>query len=110
MLIKNLVQAWFSGWRELFFYDSIPGYRTRRWLERQRLDCRAFWRLFGFAWFRCGVLSLVVVQLLVLSLAWHWDLVGWRRDLLRMAPGLFVLPWLAAARRIAIERILQNLK
>ncbi len=110
MLMKSLVRAWFSGWRDLFFYDSIPGYRARRWLERKRLDCTAFWHLFGCAWFRRGVLLLVIVQLLVLSLAWHWDLAGWCRDLLRMAPGLFVLPCFATARRVAIERILQNPK
>ena len=108
MRIQRVVKAWLAGWYELLNYGSIPGYETYGWLERKRLDHVALWYLFGLARFRCAALSLIAVQLLVLSLTWHWDLYGWRRDLLRAAPALFVLPWFAVARRVAIESILRE--
>jgi len=108
MFIKRVARSWLIGWHDLFFYGSIRGYETFGWLERKRLDHAAFWHLLGASRFRCCILLLVLVQLLVLSLAWHWDLVGWRRDLLRAAPVLFVLPWLATARKVAVESILQH--
>jgi hypothetical protein len=107
MLIRRVVQTWLTGWRDLFFYGSVPGYELLGWLERKRLDHVALWHLFGSPRFRCATLSLVAVQLLVLSLTWRWDLDGWRRDLLRAAPILFVLPWLATARKVAIESMLR---
>ncbi len=108
MYIKKVVQTWLTGWRDLFFYDSVPVYEMRGWLDRKRLDHVALWHLFGLVRFRCAVLSLVAVQLLVLSLSWHWDLEGWRRDLLRTAPMLFVLPWFATARKVAVESMLRK--
>jgi hypothetical protein len=102
------VQTWLIGWRDLFFYGSVAGYEACGWLERKRLDHVALWRLFGSSRFRCAVLLLVAIQLLVLSLAWHWDLGGWRRDLLRAAPALFVLPWSATARKNAVESMLHD--
>jgi hypothetical protein len=108
MRIQRVVKAWLAGWRDLFYYGSIPGYETYGWLERKRLDHVALWYLFGLARFRCAALSLIAVQLLVLSLTWRWDLYGWRRDLLRAVPALFVLPWFASARRFAIESMLRD--
>jgi len=108
MRIQRVVKAWLAGWRDLFYYGSVPGYETYGWPERKRLDHVALWHLFGLARFRCAVLALIAVQLLVLSLTWHWDLYGWRRDLLRAAPALFVLPWFATARRFAIESMLRD--
>ena len=108
MRIQRVVKVWLAGWYELLNYGSIPGYETYGWLERKRLDHVALWYLFGLARFRCAALSLIAVQLLVLSLTWHWDLYGWRRDLLRAAPALVVLPWCASARRFAIESMLRN--
>jgi hypothetical protein len=108
MCIRRVAKAWLAGWPGLFYYGSIPGYETHGWLERKRLDHVALWYLLGLPQFRCAVLSLIAVQLLVLSLAWHWDLYGWRRDLLRASPALFVLPWFASARRFAIVKMLRK--
>ncbi len=108
MCIQRVVQTWLVGWRDLFFYGSVPGYETRGWLARKRLDHVALWSLFGSPRVRCAALLLVAVQLLVLSLAWHLDLDGWRRDLLRCAPTLLVMPWFATARKVAIESILRK--
>ena len=108
MVIQRAVRAWLSGWKCLVHYRSIPGYEARGWLARKHLDHRALCYLFGLTGFRCAAWSLFAVQLVVLSLTWHWDLVGWRRDLLRAAPALFALPWFAGARRFAIESILRD--
>ena len=108
MLIKRVVRSWLKGWHDLLFYGSIPGYESRGWLARKRLDHVALWRLFASVRFRSAVLLLVAVQLLVLSLAWHWDLDGWRRDLLRAAPALLVLPWFATARKEAVRKMLRE--
>ena len=108
MFIKRVAQTWIAGWRDLFFYTSVPGYKSLGWLERKRLDHAAFWSLFSVPRVRCAALLLVVVQLLVLSVAWHWDLDGWRRDLLRATPALFVLPWFATARKVAVELIIRE--
>ena len=96
------------GWRDLIYYGSVAGYEARGWWERKCLDHTALWTLFGTSRFRCFALLLIAVQLLVLSLAWHWDLNGWRRDLFRVAPALFVLPWFATARKVAIAALLQK--
>ena len=109
IFIKRVALAWLIGWCDLFFYGSVPGYETRGWLERKRLDHIALCSLFSASDARCAALLLTAVQILVLSLAWHFDLDGWRRDLLRATPALFVLPWFATARKVAIESILQNL-
>ncbi len=106
MFIRRVVITWLAGWRDLFLYRLIPGYEARGWLVRKRLDHQALWALFRSTRFRCAVLSLVAVQLLALSLAWHWDLDGWHRDLLRAAPALMVLPWFATARKSAISSLL----
>jgi len=103
MFIQRVVQTWLIGWRDLFFYGSVPGYETHGWLARKRLDHVALWSVISSPRVRCAALLLVAVQLLVLSL-----LDGWRRDLLRCAPTLFVLPWFATARKVAIESILRK--
>ncbi len=108
MILSRAAKTWARGWHDLVRFGAIPGYKARSWLERKRLDFAAFWYLLGSVRFRCAVLSLVGVQLLVLSLAWHWDLAGWRRDLLRVAPALLTLPWLATARRVVIESLLRH--
>jgi len=108
MLIKKVLRTWLIGWCDLFHYGSVAGYEGCGWLARKRLDHAALWALFHSAGFRCAVLSLVAVQILVLSLAWHWDLDGWRRDLLRAAPALLVLPWFATARKVMIKSLLPN--
>jgi len=108
MLIKTVIRTWLIGWRDLFRYGSVAGYAGRGWLARKRLDHAALWTLLQSRGFRCAAWSLVAVQLLVLSLAWQWDLDGWHRDLLRAAPALLVLPWVATARKVAIESLLRN--
>jgi len=102
MCIERVVRTWLVGWRDLFRYRLVPGYETCGWLERKRFDHQALRVLFRSLRFRCALLLLIAVQLLVLSLAWHWDLAGWRRDLLRAAPALMVLPWFATARKLAV--------
>jgi hypothetical protein len=109
MLIRKVVRAWLGGWYDLISYGSVSGYAACGWLERKRLDHAALWTLFCLTRFRCVVLLLIAVQLIVLSLAWSWDLDGWRRDLFRAAPALLALPWLMTARKSAIKSILQKL-
>ncbi|MDP6413835.1 MAG: hypothetical protein QGG54_02165 [Gammaproteobacteria bacterium] len=100
------MQTWLNGWCDLVYYDQIPGYKACGWLVRKRLDHAAFVALFHSARFRCAVLLLIAIQIIVLSLAWQWDLAGWRRDLFRAAPALVVLPWLATARKIVLGALL----
>jgi len=102
------VRTWLAGWRDLVNHGSVTGYQRLGWLDRKRLDHAALRVLCGSARFRCAALLLVAVQILVLSLAWHWDLVGWRRDLLRALPALFVLPWFMVARKKTIEILLRE--
>lgn len=108
MRVKKVIRAWLTGWRDLLYYGSIAGYQELRWLARKRLDHAALWVLCRSRGFRCAVLLLIVVQLLVLSFAWHWDLDGWRRDILRALPALLVLPLLATARKGAIGSLLRH--
>ncbi len=105
MFMKRVAQTWLVGWRDLYFYQAVPGYESLGWLQRKRLDHAAFLALFGLPRARCAALLLAIVQLLVLSLAWHWDLDGWHRDLLRALPALFVLPWFATARKVMVESL-----
>ena len=109
MLIRKVLRAWLVGWYDLISYSSVSGYETCGWLERKRLDHAALWTLFCSTRFRRAALLLIAVQLIVLSLAWSWDLDGWRRDLFRAAPTLLVLPWFMTARKGAIKSILQKL-
>jgi len=109
MLIRKVVRAWLVGWYDLISYGSVSDYEARGWLERKRLDHAALLALFCSTRFRHAALLLIAVQLIVLSLAWNWDLDGWRRDLFRVAPALLGLPWLMTARKGAIKSILQNL-
>jgi hypothetical protein len=108
MLIRKVVRAWLVGWYDLISYGSVSGYEACGWLERKCLDHAALWALFRSTRFRRVVLLLIAVQLLVLSLAWRWDLDGWRRDIFRAAPALLVLPWFMTARKGAIKSILQQ--
>ncbi len=100
------MQSWLSGWRDFFNFASVSGYRDCEWLERKRIDHIALWLLLGSSQFRCAVLLLIAVQILVMSAAWHFDLGGWPRDLLRCAPALLAVPWFAAARKAAVEVLL----
>ncbi len=106
MFILRLARTWLIGWQDLLRFGSIPGYSDRAWFKRKRIDLAALWHLLATARFRSAVLLLVATQIIVLCITWQWDLEGWRRDLLRAAPGLFVLPWFATARRITIESML----
>jgi len=87
--------------------EAMARYRDLGWIARRRVDARVVGRLLRSARFRRAGLVLVSVQLLVLGCAWHWDLTGWRRDLMRAAPALLAVPWGAAVRRRAIASILQ---
>ena len=100
---------WLNGCCDLIYYNLVPGYQTCGWLERKRLDHAAFMSLFRSSRFRSSLLLLVAVQMVVLSFVWHWDLAGWRRDLLRAAPGLIVLPWFATARKNALGALLGDI-
>ena len=77
-------------------------------MTRLRIAACALIRLPADARCRAAMLVLIAVQLLVMSMAWRMDLGGWQRDLLRMGPGLLVLPWLATARYVAIRAWLQQ--
>lgn len=87
--------------------EAMAQYRGLGWIARRRIDGLVIVRMLGSARIRSAGLLLLVVQLLVLSCAWRWDLSGWQRDLLRSAPALLVLPAGMAARRRMIEAILR---
>lgn len=108
MGIQRVVRTWLTGWLDLIHYRSIPGYATFGWFERKRTDLAALCFLFRLTRFRCAALLLLAVQLIALSLTWHWDLDGWSRDLLRVMPVLMVIPWFASARRFAVVSLLRD--
>jgi len=108
MRLPSVARSWIGGCRCLAAYDNIPGYRRLRWLERKRLDCQAIAMLPRSRSFWRGVVWIGVANLAMHSLAWHLDLVGAARDLLRALPFLLVFPWLASARLACMRTLLRN--
>jgi len=108
MRLHNLVTRWLDGCRCLAAYDKIPGYRQLPWLERKCLECHAATMLLRSPWFWRGLFWVGVANVAMQSLAWHLDLVGAARDLLRALPLLLAFPWLASARRVRIQALLRN--
>jgi len=108
MRFQDIARSWLDGCRLLAAYDKIPGYRRMRWLERKRLDCQAVAMLLRSPLFWRSAFWIGVANLAIHSLAWHLDLAGAARDLLRAMPLLLAFPWLMSARRDRIRRLLRN--
>ena len=108
MRLRDVATSWLDGCRYLAAYDKIPGYRGLPWLARRRLDHQAVAKLLRSPLFWRAAFSIGVVNVAMHVLAWHLDLAGAARDLLRALPFLIALPWLAFVRRGFIEALLRN--
>lgn len=108
MRLRNVATSWLDGCRYLAAYDKIPGYRRLPWLARKRLDHQAVAMLLRSPLFWRAVFAIGGANVAMHVLAWHLDLNGAARDLLRALPLLVAFPWLVFARRGFIEALLRN--
>jgi hypothetical protein len=106
MTYRNAIPNWLVAWREIAGYDDVPGYRQLPWLQRKKLDHVVLWRGFWSEGFWRAFFVVLTLVVLALIICWHWDLAGWRRDLLRCCPPLGAIPWLAAARKRHLRALL----
>ena len=104
--VRKSTCTWKDGCRYLLTYDRIPGYTRMPWIERKRIDHQAACALLFTSAFRRAVFWVGVMTVLMHVLAWHLDLQGAMRDMLRASPLLFSFPWVASARRRKILALL----
>ncbi|MBT8440909.1 MAG: hypothetical protein KJO76_00880 [Gammaproteobacteria bacterium] len=97
--MRDMIGDWLSGCRYLLTYDNLPGYRRLSWRDRKRVDIAATFTLLRSRTFLRGALCVAIAVAIAHILTWRYDMYGARRDLLRVAPILLSLPWLATARR-----------
>lgn len=107
MSMRDIIASWMSGCRYLLTYDNLPGYRRLSWPDRKRVDIAAAFTLFRSRAFLRGAFYTSVAVVVAYVVTWRYDMHGAGRDLLRVAPILFSLPWIATARRKHILSILR---
>jgi hypothetical protein len=90
---------WRAGWRDLVGHRDVRGYRDLPAWRRSRLDQRAAWRAARTRGFWRALFLLAALATLARIAAWEFDLEGWRREALAVAPALVVAPWMARGRR-----------
>jgi hypothetical protein len=105
--MRDIIASWVSGCRYLLTYDNLPGYRRLSWLDRKRVDIAAAFILFRSRAFLRGAFYTSVAMVVAYVVTWRYDMYGAGRDLLRVAPILLSLPWIATARRKHILSILR---
>jgi hypothetical protein len=105
--MRDIIASWVSGCRYLLTYDNLPGYRRLSWLDRKRVDIAVVFTLLRSRVFLRGVFYIGVATVVAYVVTWSYDMHGAGRDLLRVAPILFSLPWIATARRKYVASILR---
>lgn len=107
MRLRDIIGGWLSGCRYLLTYDNLPGYGRLSWLDRKRVDIAAAFTLLRSREFQRGVFCVSVATVVAHLFTWRHDMHGAGRDLLRVAPILLSLPWIATARRNCVLSILR---
>ena len=105
--MRDIIAGWTSGCRYLLTYDNLPGYRRLSWLDRKRVDIVVVVTLLRSRAFLRGAFCIGVATVVAYIVTWRCDMYGAGRDLLRVAPILFSLPWIAMARRKYVASILR---
>ena len=97
-----------TGVRAFFFHRDIDGYRRLSFLQRKRLDMLAMRHGLATAGFWKAVLIVCALLLALETVLLTFDVQDWRADLARFLPLAIVAPWVAAARRRLITRLLDR--
>lgn len=105
-LQRRLLAAVLEGAGAVFGHANLPGYSLLRWYDRCILNIRALWAFVCSQEFPRLLLWLSAWLLASHLLGWSFDLRGPRAAVLPLLGLLWVLPWIAAARRRAIARLL----
>ena len=91
---------------EILQHHNVPGYDLLPWLVRMRLNLVALGHFVGSLECLRLVLCLTVWLLAGFNLVWVNDLRGWHVSLPLLLASSWVWPWLAAARRRWLHRLM----
>jgi hypothetical protein len=86
-------------WRDVMLPAELPGYRMLPVLTRWRLNCRTLWCFLRSAESLFMALCMIAWLLGSSILIWNFDLSGPVAALLPSLAVLWLLPWVASARR-----------
>ena len=104
--MPDIVTAWLQGCRDLLRHSQLPGYAMLPRRTRLDLNVRA---LLAFLWSAEALRLIGYLSVWLLAsqvLIWEKDLFGPIAAALPMSAALWLWPWLAAARRRHIARLL----
>ena len=104
--IAEQAKCFVVGWRLFLFHHDVQGYHTLPWWLRLQVNALAARR--GLASLDCwvGALWVLALALLLEIGVYEFELIGWRRDLLRSTVMLWALPRVSLARNRLICAVL----
>ena len=101
-------RRWWHGWAALARRDDLAPYRALGWRVRVALDLRAGARAIAMRSSFRVVSIYLCLECLAQICIWRHDLRGAARDALYLAPALFIAPFVARGRRLALVRLLRQ--
>jgi hypothetical protein len=104
--LTTALRTYANAWRSVFRSADLPGYRMLPVATRIRLDLAALWLFLWTGECFCLVASLVSWLLVGYTVVWGYGLYGPAAALLPSLSLLWVLPWVAHARRRALQNLL----